>query len=566
MSSESGRQHDSTRAGSVPAVERVLATYRKLSQRVDRWVETLLARLLGGRFTTTPADAGEHDLPEPQDSIERIVAQRLSREQTRQAPTIPPRLTRSVSVSTQLGFVALLVVMPFWLWPNLSATLRSGAMHTVQPVLQSDPEPTVVSSLAVLNPENVAKADAAALLAPALVSQPAAIISSTVITGVARGDNIPAVVMIPLSADDLTAQAATFGIALVSGQSIAAAAPVSLDAASVADRDQRVAASLIPTPGAELPTPEVPRVRVVPSEGLKLSPTPTGTATPIPSPSPTPTPRILTPGRLWSNFQPQPASQADHFWVERPFLQSAANQLASPSYQFGSTAGSRYRTHHGIDISNVLGTPVQASAAGTVVHAGWDDPDILGPYGGFYGNAVVIRLDRRLPVAGGELDVYLLLGHLNEVLVEKGSHVEATQVVARVGMTGIAIGPHLHVEIRLGANTYLHSVNPYLWVKPTGNNGAVAVRILTADGHTWPAARVTLARFEGGRAVWARQIETYMDTENIGPDPAWGENGAMGSVPPGLYYLVGRVNGEEIRAEVVVNAGETTFIELRTSP
>ena len=52
--------------------------------------------------------------------------------------------------------------------------------------------------------------------------------------------------------------------------------------------------------------------------------------------------------------------------------------------------------------------------------------------------------------------------------------------------------------------------------------------------------------------------------ENIGPDPAWGENGAMGSVPPGRYYIVGRVNGESIRAEIDVRAGETTFVELRT--
>jgi hypothetical protein len=64
--------------------------------------------------------------------------------------------------------------------------------------------------------------------------------------------------------------------------------------------------------------------------------------------------------------------------------------------------------------------------------------------------------------------------------------------------------------------------------------------------------------------VWARQIETYLDTENIGPDPAWGENGAMGSVPAGFYYVIGTVNGENLRAEFTVRAGETTFVELRT--
>jgi hypothetical protein len=120
------------------------------------------------------------------------------------------------------------------------------------------------------------------------------------------------------------------------------------------------------------------------------------------------------------------------------------------------------------------------------------------------------------------------------------------------------------VEARLGANTYAHSVNPYLWLKPSEGNGAVAVRILTANGRTWAGARVSIARFEGGRAVWGRQIETYLDTENIGPDPLWGENGAMGDVPAGAYYLIANINGESVRAEFTVNAGETTFVEIRT--
>ena len=148
--------------------------------------------------------------------------------------------------------------------------------------------------------------------------------------------------------------------------------------------------------------------------------------------------------------------------------------------------------------------------------------------------------------------------------VAVGQQVQPEDIVGTVGMTGIAIGPHLHVEARLGANTYQHSVNPYLWMKPLEGSGAVAVRILTASGQTWSGARVTIGRFLNGQSVWARQIETYLDTENIGPDPAWGENGAMGSVPAGYYYLVGNINGERIRTEFTVQSGQTTFIEIRT--
>jgi murein DD-endopeptidase MepM/ murein hydrolase activator NlpD len=201
---------------------------------------------------------------------------------------------------------------------------------------------------------------------------------------------------------------------------------------------------------------------------------------------------------------------------------------------------------------------------GTVVHAGPDTPELLGPYNNFYGNSVVILLDRKLPVAGGKLDVFVLYGHLSEVKTEVGQHVEPTDLIGLVGMTGIAIGPHLHVEARLGADTYDHSVDPYLWLKPLPGYGAVAVRVLTANGRTWAGAKVSIAQFVDGRAVWGRQIETYLDTENIGPDPVWGENGGMGDVPAGSYSLFANINGENIRTDFTVNEGATTFVEVRT--
>jgi murein DD-endopeptidase MepM/ murein hydrolase activator NlpD len=250
--------------------------------------------------------------------------------------------------------------------------------------------------------------------------------------------------------------------------------------------------------------------------------------------------------------------------VGRPHPAFVQNQIAAPSYQFGSTGGGRYRPHHGMDIANPFGTPVRAATTGEVVHAGLDDPDVLGPYPNFYGNAVVIKLDRRLTVAGGEMDVYLLYGHLSEVTVQKGQRVQPDDIVGMVGMTGIAIGPHLHVEVRVGANTYEASVNPYLWVEPPPGAGAVAVRLLSADGRTWPNARVTLARFEGNLATWARVLEAYPDNESINPDPAFGETSAMEGVPAGVYYLVAVVNGERVAAEVTVEAGKTTFVEMRT--
>ena len=308
----------------------------------------------------------------------------------------------------------------------------------------------------------------------------------------------------------------------------------------------------------------VPEVELIPLGGTEAQPVEEPAPALAPAPAPLPETVVEGPTRVWSSFEPKPSEENDHFWVESAFLDTSYNREAAPSYQFGSTAGGSYRPHHGLDIANSWGTPVRAGTTGTVVFAGLDDPIPMGPYPNFYGNTVVVKLDRRLPVAGGELDAFLLYGHLSRVTVEQGQHVEPSEVVGEVGMSGIAIGPHLHVEMRVGENTYQNSVNAYLWLKPAPGNGVVAVRLVTADGRSWPGVRLTLARFENGRAVWGRAIETYLDNENIGPNPSWGENGAMGDVPAGYYVLIGNVNGEAVRAEFFVRDGQTTFVEIRT--
>lgn len=297
-----------------------------------------------------------------------------------------------------------------------------------------------------------------------------------------------------------------------------------------------------------------------PASDGQASPSRTDTA--IPQPTPTPA-QMLIPGRQWADFTPAAAPAVDHFWLGQPHP-SGYNQFYSPNYQFGSTAGDRYRIHHGVDISNDAGAPVLAMGEGEVVHAGPDNPALLGPYNNFYGNAVVIRLNRRLPTFAGEQDVYVLLGHLSEVFVERGQQVTPDVVVGAVGMTGIAIGPHLHVEVRVGQNSYLHSVNPALWMQNPPGTGSVAVRLLTADGRSWPLARLSLLRYEGGSSRWVRTIEIYPDAENIGPDPSWGENGALSYLAAGAYWIGGVINGEKVGQNITIYPGETAFVELRT--
>lgn len=458
--------------------------------------------------------------------------------------------------------------MLWFLWPRLTAPAKTAAAEEIPQSANLE-----VQTFAVVNPENVIVARLKPTLAPVaptptvirslLSSPPTATLewpaSIIIVTPTPRPGEEQQLFSDPLVQPEDLAPAAVEALQKIAAPDVAnqAGASARQPILMQAMESQRNGGNPVAAPSLE----KMAQPRIVAALAVAIFPD-RATATPTAAPVPTLPPITLQPGRPWTTLAPP--ADADHLWVGRSFPGFVQNQIAAPSYQFGSTGGGRYRPHHGMDIANPSGTPVRAAVSGEVVHAGFDDLELLGPYNNFYGNAVVIKLDRRLSVAGGEMDVYLLYGHLSEVRAARGQRVQPDDLIGLVGMTGIAIGPHLHVEMRVGANTYQHSVNPYVWVEPPPGAGAVAVRLLTADGRTWPNARITLARFEGNIATWARVMEIYPDNESINPDPLWGENGAMDSVPAGNYVLVGMVNGERVAAEAVVVAGQTTFVEMRT--
>jgi len=91
------------------------------------------------------------------------------------------------------------------------------------------------------------------------------------------------------------------------------------------------------------------------------------------------------------------------------------------------------RHHHdGIDIDVPEGTSVHASAGGTVFFYG-EQPG--------YGNVLILEHPDGF---------FTMYGHLLDAFVESGRYVEAGQVVAQSGNTGISSGPHLHFEVRNG--------------------------------------------------------------------------------------------------------------------
>lgn len=106
----------------------------------------------------------------------------------------------------------------------------------------------------------------------------------------------------------------------------------------------------------------------------------------------------------------------------------------------GGTITSKYGArssgfHTGLDIAIPTGTPVYASAAGTVVKAGW--------YGG-YGYLVVID-------HGNGYQTYY--AHNSSLCVSAGQSVSKGQNISYSGSTGNSTGPHLHFEVRINGAT-----------------------------------------------------------------------------------------------------------------
>jgi len=91
-----------------------------------------------------------------------------------------------------------------------------------------------------------------------------------------------------------------------------------------------------------------------------------------------------------------------------------------------------WRQHKGVDYGAPIGTRVRAVADGVVAFAGVQNG---------YGNIVVLRH------AGGVDTAY---AHLSRIGVRVGQHVQQSDTVGAVGMTGAATGPHLHYEYRVG--------------------------------------------------------------------------------------------------------------------
>jgi len=277
--------------------------------------------------------------------------------------------------------------------------------------------------------------------------------------------------------------------------------------------------------------------------------------------APTPQPRLRPTalGIARSVSTPPPASASpleDHFWLQRP-IPPQGSDWPDSYYPFGSRGDGTMPIHHGVEFVNPIGTPVLATANGTIIVAGHDDRQVYGARTGFYGQVVIQQLEQALDGRA----IYVVYGHLSEIYVQVGQLVRAGEALGAVGMTGSALGPHLHMEVRYGANDYRAAVNPELWLRPSDGHGVLAGAILTTKDEPVPDVRITLSLASNPNRAF-RYISSY-PRQGIASDPAWSENFAAGELPAGEWLVVAYHNGRSAQSVVTVRPGATTYLALR---
>jgi murein DD-endopeptidase MepM/ murein hydrolase activator NlpD len=102
--------------------------------------------------------------------------------------------------------------------------------------------------------------------------------------------------------------------------------------------------------------------------------------------------------------------------------------------------------HYGVDFAGRMGDPIQAVAAGVVTYAGQR-----------FGYGLMVEVNH----GNGYATRY---AHCSETLVRVGDTVKKGQLIAKMGSSGRATGPHVHFEVLQGGKL----VNPQSYINAQG--------------------------------------------------------------------------------------------------
>jgi murein DD-endopeptidase MepM/ murein hydrolase activator NlpD len=315
-----------------------------------------------------------------------------------------------------------------------------------------------------------------------------------------------------------------------------------------------------PIPTAEIaltPTPTIP-----PTATPSLTPTFTATlaasATWTPQPTVAPTVELVMPTvpPTATIGVPVTLRRVDHYRLRRPIERSdALVDYGDKTYPYGGTQFGAREVHLGLDFFNVRFTPILAAADGTVIFADMDINTLIGSAADYYGKAVIIQHNFNSPEG---LPVFTLYGHVQDILVSAGQSVREGEIIATVGDAGVAIGPHLHFEVRVGdAFDYRTTRNPDLWIRPYPGFGTLAGRVASASGIDITGLTILVRDPQ-------RTRETYTyGGDRVNSNPAWEENFTLADLPAGTYEVFVSTNGRSLfRETIAIRDGDTTWIAI----
>jgi Peptidase family M23 len=259
--------------------------------------------------------------------------------------------------------------------------------------------------------------------------------------------------------------------------------------------------------------------------------------------------------------QPCDIQSADYCIVDGNFIfkqpvDPAFTHLISGNYRYGLTDNGKREPHHGVDFPAEAGTPVLAAADGVVVFAGSEKTGIYSPRGNFYGYFILIQHPNEL---------YTLYAHLSKIAVSVSQQVQVGEVIGAVGRSGIAIGPHLHFEVRQGGDgkDYFSTQNPELWLElskdPEGTLPGVLSVTIDADMAYKALRPVVLEHYPFGATSPDRVI--YSDTYPFGFENNL-EDAVFSNLQPGRYRVAVNDHGEARDQWVSIESGKLTQVYM----
>jgi murein DD-endopeptidase MepM/ murein hydrolase activator NlpD len=262
-----------------------------------------------------------------------------------------------------------------------------------------------------------------------------------------------------------------------------------------------------------------------------------------------------TPVPTWTPPADDTAAQiADHYRLSRPIADGGVNYVAR-TYPYGSTAGG-LQVHLGVDMENPSGTPILAAGDGVVFYAGGDNATQFGPELVYYGNLVVIQ--HSFTSSDGQA-VFSLYGHMQRVEVQTGQTVQRGDPIGVVGGTGVAFGPHLHFEVRLGDAYNIRSVrNPELWIFPYRGYGTLVGRVTDANGTLLYNVPLQVKSTDITRYTFS-----YSDSA-VNPDSVFNENVVLGDLPANYYEVSVNENGRvRFRKIIYIYPNRSTWLDIQ---